>query len=51
MDGEEFLYCRTTHYGQCVLADNPRFFILKKISEDGKSICLGETIYPLSLKE
>ncbi len=50
MDDKEFLYCHTSQHGEILLADNPRFFILEKISEDGKLIHLGETVYSLSFK-
>jgi len=50
MDDQELLYCHTSHHGEILLADNPRFFILKQLSEDGTMIPIGETVYSLSVK-
>lgn len=50
MDGQERLYCQTREHGEILLANDPRFFILEKITEDSQSLRFGKTVYPLSFE-
>ncbi|MBF0278573.1 MAG: hypothetical protein HQM13_12310 [SAR324 cluster bacterium] len=48
IDDKESLFCSTQNYGEAQLADNPRYFVLKKISDDENSILVEHNAYPLS---
>ena len=50
MDEQENLYCHSSCHGEILLADNPRFWILKQIVEDGAFFRISNSVYPLSFR-
>ena len=50
MDAQENLYCRSSCHGELLLADYPRYRILKHVTEDGNYLHLNHSVFPLSFR-
>lgn len=50
MDAQENLYCRSSCHGEVLLADYPRYRILKHVTEDGNYLHLNHSVFPLSFR-
>ena len=50
MDGQERLFCRSLAHGEILMADNPRFLILKNLTQEGRSLRFGKKLYPLAFE-
>ena len=51
MDKKERCFVRTQNYGEVLLADAPRFWLLNHLDESGSYFVFGERYFPLTFSE
>mgnify|MGYP001168152734 FL=1 len=51
MDKKERCFVRTQNYGEVLLADAPRFWLLNHLDESGSYLLFGERHFPLTFSE
>jgi hypothetical protein len=51
MDKKERCFVRTQNYGEVLLADAPRFWLLNHLDESGSYFEFGERHFPLTFSE
>ena len=51
MDEKERCFIRTKNYGEVLLADAPRFWLLNHLDESGSYFIFGERHFPLIFSE